>query len=388
MANKKTKRRLGRRVLLIALVVLAFAIGPAFLHARAAALMLRFSSSDAPTGFATFGMHEVDEEATTLDLGDGETTRARIYTPRGVSDPPGLVIAHGVHHLGVDEPRLQRFSRAIASAGVVVYTPELKELADYRIDVRSNKSIGRAAIELKQRVHRTTVGVMGLSFAGGLAMLVAADPQWAGSISFVVAVGAHDDLPRVARFFATNEIPEADGTTLKMHAHDYGAVVLVYSRPDLFFPDKDVVLARDALKKWLWEDQDGARKIEEGMTPAGKAKMDLIFDHREDILAPELLAFIARVEPAMKKVSPHGNLEGLRAHVYLLHGAGDSVIPPSETRWLAVDAPADTVKAALVSNAIQHVELEGKPAYKEQWDLVHFMAMLLAEADKESPSGQ
>jgi len=374
-------------VLVVLLVAAAFAISPGLLHARAAGLMLRFSSSDTPTGLANFGNHEVDEEAITLELGDGETTRARVYTPRGVSDPPGLVIAHGVHHLGVDEPRLQRFARAIASAGIVVYTPELEELADYHIDLRSTKSIGMGARALKKRVHRSSVGVMGLSFAGGLAMLTATDPEYASSISFVVAVGAHDDLPRIARFFATNEIPEADGTTLKMHAHDYGAVVLVYSQPTEFFSDQDVSRAKDALKKWLWEDEAGARQIAKEMSPAGRAKMDLIFDRREDVLAPELLAFIRKVEPAMKRVSPHDNLEGLRAHVYLLHGAGDSVIPASETRWLAHDAPEGTVKSALVSNAIQHVELEGKPKLSEQWELVHFMAMLLDEAAREAPSG-
>ncbi len=387
MAPKKN-RRVRKTPLIALLVVVAFTIGPGVEHARAAALMLRFSSSESPRGFATFGKNEVDEEAVTLELGDGESTRARIYTPHGVSNPPGLVIAHGVHHLGVDEPRLQKFARAIASAGVLVYTPELKELADYHIDIRSLRSIGRAAEVCKERVHRSTVGVMGLSFAGGLALMTAADPLWAQSISFVVAVGAHDDLPRIARFFATSEIPEADGTTLKMHAHDYGAVVLVYSRPDLFFPDKDVTLAHDALKAWLWDDQTGARNFAAQMTESGKAKMALIFDHREDVLAPELLDFINKVEPQMQRVSPHNHLAGLRAHAYLLHGAGDSVIPPSETRWLAHDAPEGTVKAALVSDAIAHVELQGKPSMQQQWDLVHFMAMLLDEADRESPSGR
>ncbi len=382
------KRRVRRAVLVVLFVAAAFAISPGLLHARAAALMLRFASREAPTGFANFSNHQVDEEAVTLELGDGETTRARVYTPRGVSDPPGLVIAHGVHHLGVDEPRLQRFARAIASAGVVVYTPELKELADYHIDLRSTKSIGMGALALKKRVHRSSVGVMGLSFAGGLALLTATDPEYAPSISFVVAVGAHDDLPRIARFFATNEIPEADGTTLKMHAHDYGAVVLVYSQPTAFFPEQDVPRAQEALKKWLWEDEVGAREIGKQLSPAGRAKIELIFDRREDVLAPELLAFVEKAEPAMKRVSPHGNLEGLRAHVYLLHGAGDSVIPPSETRWLAHDAPEGTIRAALVSNAIQHVELEGKPKMSEQWELVHFMAMLLDEAAREAPSGE
>lgn len=373
--------------MLTVLVAGFFLVGPGWTHARAAGLMLRFSSTDAPKGLAAFGDHGVDEEPATLTLLGDETTRARIYTPRGVSDPPGLVLAHGVHHLGIDEPRLERFARAIASAGVVVYTPEISELADYRVDAGSTVTIGRAAQTLAARLHRSSVGVMGLSFAGGLSMLTASDARYASAISFVVSVGGHDDLARVSRFFATDEIPEQDGTELKMHAHDYGALVLVYSEPDQMFSAADVPVAKEAIKLWLWEDQDGARKAAMKLSPDGKKTMDLLFDHREDVVRPDLLRLVDHTEPEMKRVSPHGQLAGLRANVYLLHGAGDSVIPPSETRWLARDAPEGTVKAVLVSRAIEHVELHGEPSAEDQWDLVHFMAMLLDEADREGPSG-
>jgi len=65
------------------------------------------------------------------------STRARLYLPRGVTDAPGLVMAHGVHRLGIDEPRLVRFARSLAASGLQVLTPELRELADYRLDPRS-----------------------------------------------------------------------------------------------------------------------------------------------------------------------------------------------------------------------------------------------------------
>ena len=43
-----------------------------------------------------------------------------------------------------------------------------------------------------------------MSFAGGLSLLAAADPRFAEDVGFVVAVGAHHDLARVSRFFATD----------------------------------------------------------------------------------------------------------------------------------------------------------------------------------------
>ena len=381
-------RRRGRvlRVVAVLLLPLLFLVRPGYAHLRAAAFLMRFTSPAGAAGLGTFGAYAVDEEDTTLAAPTGLPIPARIYRPRGRAGAPGLVLAHGVHYQGIGEPRLQRFARTIASSGVLVMTPELAELADYRIDPRTIDTIGESALDLRKRVHRTTVGVMGLSFAGGLSMLAAADPRYASAISFVVGVGAHDDLERVSHFFIEDQIREVGGGTLAMKAHDYGAVVLVYGYVDRFFPASDVPSARDALRAWLHEDFDGARKTSESMSREGKAKMQLVFDHREDILGREILAVIVEHAEAMKRVSPHGNLAGLRARVYLLHGEGDNVIPPAETRWLAADAPPGSVQNALVSPAIQHVEMHGEPTARDEYDLVHFMSQVLDDAESESPS--
>ena len=64
------------------------------------------------------------------------------------------------------------------------------------------------------------------------------------------------------------------------------------------------------------------------------------------------------------------------------HGAGDSVIPSSETEWLAHDTPPGMLREALVSKAIEHVELEGKTTVGDQWKLVDFMSGLLDAAEE------
>ena len=98
-------------------------------------------------------------------------------------------------------------------------------------------------------------------------------------------------------------------------------------------------------------------------------------------LRDELLAVIDKEQDEMRKVSPHGNLLGLEASVYLLHGEKDSVIPATETLWLARDVPQDQLRMTLVSPAIQHVELE-EPALADRWALVHFMGEVLADAER------
>jgi len=69
------------------------------------------------------------------------------------------------------------------------------------------------------------VGLLGLSFAGGLSPLPAADARYTPYIQFVVSVGSHDDLERVSGFLVTNTIARPDGTLLEMPGHEYGPLV-------------------------------------------------------------------------------------------------------------------------------------------------------------------
>ena len=43
-----------------------------------------------------------------------QSVRARMYTPQGKPNAPAMAIFHGVHHLGIDEPRLMGFAAAMA----------------------------------------------------------------------------------------------------------------------------------------------------------------------------------------------------------------------------------------------------------------------------------
>jgi dienelactone hydrolase len=374
-------RRGRARVVMFVMAVLAvFLAGPAAQHARATTLLLSFSDPQAKP--------VVTEELLTIDVPASKafaarTVKARMFSPPGGTpkDRPAVVLVHGVQYLGIEEPRLQRFAKSVVSAGIVVLTPQVDELADYEVSARSIETVGAAIQALRARTGGfAKVGLMGTSFGGGVSLLTAADPRFADDVAFVVAIGAHDDLARVSGFFANDAIEEVTGTTKKLHAHGYGATVLVYTHAEDFFPAEDVPGARDALRAWLHEKRDAARDYAKALTPPSRAKLDVVFGPDISALRPELLAMIERHREDMKTVSPHGRLAGLRAHVYLLHGEGDTVIPATETLWLAHDVPATSLRAVLVSPAIEHVELKD-PSLGDQWSLVHFMGDVIGEAE-------
>jgi len=144
--------------------------------------------------------------------------RARLYRTAGSVPGPGLVIAHGVSYRGIDEPRLVPFAREIARTGRVVLTPELADLTDYRI---TGSSVGVITdsirwLSARPEVSRPKVGLLGLSFAGGLSLVVAEDPEAARYLEYVTSVGGHDDLERVLRFLVSDEPSETEWAELEL----------------------------------------------------------------------------------------------------------------------------------------------------------------------------
>jgi len=84
----------------------------------------------------------------------------------------------------------------------------------------------------------------------------------------------------------------------------------------------------------------------------------------------------------MGAVSPHGQLAQLKTPVYLLHGSGDTVIPASETEWLARDVPREDLKAVLISPALVHVNMEETVPFSQKFALVDFLAKVLRAANR------
>ena len=384
MSAPSPQRRRLTTTLTVFLVLLLLLARPGFTYLRAAGLLLRMENPQHPGIVGTIHTYPIEEALTEVGTPAG-LIRVRLYLPKGIANAPGMVIVHGVHHLGIDEPRLVALARAVSASGIRVLTPELLSLADYHVESGSIALIGYAARSLSESLGQK-VGVLGISFGGGLSLLAASDPRFEPYIRFVVSVGSHDDLERVSQFFLTDQIVRPDGSTLHMTAHEYGPLVLIYSHVDDFFPPTDANIAHEALRLLLWEKVDESRKRAELLSPPSRRKMELLYTHHVEALSGELQQVIADHHAEMSAVSPHGRLQSMHVPVLLLHGSADNVIPPSELLWLEHDVPSAFMKSALVSPAISHASMEGKPTLADNLRLVHFMAQMLELADDRQGS--
>lgn len=320
---------------------------------------------------ATAGAAPVD-----LLLPGDEPVKARLYTPKGAVHRC-IVVGHGVHHLGITEPRLVRFSTELASVGAMVLTPELADLADYRITRTGAEVLGRATRYLAERCpQKNEVGLIGFSFAGGLALLSATDPTVNRHLAYVTSVGGYHDLARVLRFLLTDTVETPEGPKHRA-AHEYGDVVLVYGYLDHLVPPQDLAVARRAVRAWLEENRDRAWGMASERTTLATEQLFLRLSngHIGEMRAA-LGAILKQHEGELAALSPRGHLHEIPVPVYLLHGVSDSVIPPEETVWADRELGSQS-HAALVTPLIEHVAMAGKPRLEDQLALSVFMARLL-----------
>ncbi|HEV2578750.1 MAG TPA: alpha/beta hydrolase [Acidobacteriaceae bacterium] len=385
LAQAREARRRGWWLVLALVaitVALAFAGWPWMrAHLQSVAVLDLVGNKPVPKLLRRFVSEPIAVRDLELSLASG-TVRARLYTPVRPKNAPALVVLHGVHHLGIDEPRLENFATTMAACGVQVLTPELPDIKDYQVGANSIATIGESAEWLTHEDGGRPVGVIGLSFSGGLSLLAAADPVYQGDIRFVMAVGAQDEMSRVAAYYRTGEDERPNGTEETLAPHEYGPLVLEYEHMGDFVPAQDVAPIRAVLRAHLYEDPAAERVALTSLSEEQKSEVKALMDTTLAATRTALERSDERHVNDMAAVSPHGRLATLKTPVYLLHGAGDNVIPSAETEWMAAELPRSSLKAELISPVLSHLNLDGAgPTIADQLRLVHFFAEVLHAAE-------
>jgi pimeloyl-ACP methyl ester carboxylesterase len=345
-------------------------------------VLLKLSSAPLPAAVERAFLCSVTEQPLILHTSSAEV-RARRYSPQGAAEQgaPKLLLLHGVHAMGIDEPRLMALARAFAQAGMDVLTPELTELTHYRVVPEAVSDIEQLARAWTLETHARSVGVIGISFAGGLALMAAAAQGGKEPIGFVVCVGAHHDLTRVVDFYAGRDVHGPAGERTAVAAHPYGPRVMLRGELTNLFSASDLPLATEALDTYLHDKPQAARQLARGLSAEGRERARVLLDGRSsEQLTRWLLDSAGKQRPQLLAASPRGHLQGLQVPVLLLHGTDDPVVPSIETRYLALEVPEPLLRDVLVTDLLRHAELNQLPAPSRVYRFARFIQRLLAVA--------
>ncbi|HXC95762.1 MAG TPA: hypothetical protein VNU92_08670 [Edaphobacter sp.] len=350
-------------------------------HLQAIAMLQLASGQKVPWIIRKLVLEPVRSEAINFPTVSG-IVHGRIYLPEHHPKAPGLIVLHGVHHLGVDEPRLVGFANAMASCGLRVLTPELADIKDYHIDLNSVSTIGESAKWFAGQTGRP-VAVMGLSFSGGLALVAAANTAYSPDFKFVFAVGSQDQMAHVANFYLTGKELRPDGTTEELRPHEYGSLVLEYEHLEDFVSTADEEAIRPVLREHLYENKVAEQAAESKLDDRQRAEAIALMNSDNPETKQKLAISDVKHAHEMEDLSPHGKLVTMTTPVFLLHGQADNIIPAAETQWMETEIPRTILQSALVSPVLSHVNLDGaKPNAGDLWRLVHFFALVLHTAER------
>jgi pimeloyl-ACP methyl ester carboxylesterase len=282
------------------------------------------------------------------------------------------VFIHGLNHQGIDEIKMRRYATWKAASGIRVLTPDIPDLRAYRMTASSVDIMGESARWFAQQTGHP-VTLMGVSFAGGMALTAAARPAYASSIKMVLVVGGYDDLGRLAHFYITGTEPRPDGSVQAAQPNHFGAPLLEYTALAYLVPPKDREAIEPVLSAVLFDGRTLTPEMESPLLPAQRTELENLLATPPD--KARLLQLAQQDAADLASVSPHGHLADLSAHVFLLHGLDDDYIPSAEAEWTAHDLPPGKLDGMLITPVVSHIMLGGKSiVWMDKWRLIRFMA--------------
>jgi len=184
------------RVLRTLIVVVALAAVWLFLRPFAHGLSFVIRAAEmhgVARRIADLDIHSEQEREIAIPTARGPL-RARVYAAR--SPHRVALLTSGLHPSGIDEPRLVRLARQLSESGVTIVTPDIPELSQFEITPAITDAIERAGTWLALEsgfAPDHAVGLMGISYSGGLSIVAAGRPSLAGHVAYVFSFGGHDD---------------------------------------------------------------------------------------------------------------------------------------------------------------------------------------------------
>jgi dienelactone hydrolase len=377
---------------ILLLLALAWVVPP---YARATSLIVRAAHlGGSVEAFAKANAHPVTRQPKQmLPTRHGEVP-AQFYLPDGRSTRTVMLIP-GIHSMGIDEPRLISLASELAASGVTVMTLALPDLEHYRITPDSSDVIEDAVLWLTSQpllAPDGKIGLIGVSFAGGLSVAAAGRPAIRDKLAFVLSFGGHADLPRVMRYLATGVETAVPGVSIHP-PHDYGVAVILYGLADRgVVPADQVKPLRHGIEAFLLASQQAA--VDKAESEAGFARarlyaktlpepartyMGYVNDRAVNKLGPVLVPFLDQLGADDPMLSAD-RAAAPAAPVYLLHGREDTVIPAAESALLAEHLENEGADVhLLLTDVVTHADVNHGAAVSEAWNLVSFWARALGE---------
>lgn len=344
------------------------------------------------------------EATTTIPTRAGDIP-ARLYRPAGRFRRT-LLLMPGVHRDGIDESRLVGLAEDLAATGYNVLTVAAPDLQKFKVTPEVTDVIEDAVRWTSEQRRFATdgkIGVVGISFTGGLAIVAAGRDSIRDRVAFVMSFGGHGNLARALHYLTSGEVlgdlERAKGSSAVAGAehvgvhppHDYGLAVVLLNLADRVVPPEQVAGLSRGIDGFLLASSlavtdppkavpifEEMKRYQDTLPEPSRTYMQYVNDRAVDKLGPILLPIADGLEdhPGMRALSAELAAPP-QAPIFLLHGIDDNVIPAVETVLLAEHLQGKVQVDGLLSGLITHAEVNRAASATEVWRLARFWRAIM-----------
>lgn len=326
---------------------------------RAAATLVRWlgpwESSGAPSSIAR----------DSVVIEGARAVKAHVYAPS--SAPRGVwVVAPGLHFLGPDDPRLDRFCRILAASGTLVVAPFLPDHVALRVSPRTTddlEAVVAHATRISTRERLPPPALFSISFGSQPAIALAARDV---ELSALVLFGGFAEFETSVRFCLTGRATYANEALSLPHDPLNAPVVWLHLLDHLDL-DCNRVRVESAFRTMVTRTWGRAELKLPGARDAIAHDIAASLDERDRAVfllgcgladraraAQHLDAALARLGDAYAFTDPRPHLAKLRAPIAIVHGRDDDVIPWFEAEKLRAALPQGHPHRMLVTGLYGH----------------------------------
>jgi len=312
---------------------------------------------------------------------DGRSYKADVYIP-GEPALAKIVLVPGVEERGKDDPRLVNFAMTFSRARFLVLVPDIPGLRALKVRTSDVQGVVDAFTYLKteeEPAPPAQAGIGAFSYAAGPAILAALRPQISEQVDFLLAVGGYHDLNRVLVFITTGYY-FYDGKWRYLTPNTYGRWTFIVSNLERLHDPGDREAFRRMANRRMADPNAPIDDLIQTLQPEGQALYQLL-DNTNPSQMPELIARIpASIRADLDALSlANKELDALKAHLILIHGRDDNIIPYSESIDLAKRLPPAQTGLYIV-DGLFHVDL--KPGLLDNLRLWQAIRAVLKKRDQ------
>lgn len=332
---------------------------------------------------------------------DGTPVAGTIIRPKKKTGPlPAWVVLHGITRHGHAHEQLVRFTRALASSGLITIVPEVPEWRALSLAPHLASPTVKAAIAglaATGEARDESVGVIGFSFGAPHAITATADPELKDMIAGAAGFGGYFSLESTFRFMMSGR-HGWQGRHQFLRPDPYGrwiaAANYLTAVPD-YEDATDVASALRHLASHAAEAATSSQhalfdpiigRFREGIAESRRDLFDLFApladaptnEIQGSELAEGLAAAARRLDPL---IDPAAALASVEVPVHLLHGRHDRLIPFTESERMWSTLPRRTSSRLTVTRLFGHSGQDPFPFSRAVGEVPRFIHALSALLD-------